>query len=59
MNTINQELRMEAMKWWIYKSFMEKFMLMCKYEDSIAGSPRFPDSLTGREIEQLYIKELA
>jgi len=47
------QTREEAMKWWNHLGSMDKTRL-CDLNTELVGSPRRWETLTGREIEQLF-----
>jgi hypothetical protein len=55
-NTMSDnQIRINAMKWWNAMSFEDKWYKIIKYKVLVLGYPeRTPNSLTGREIENIY-----
>jgi hypothetical protein len=50
------ETRKEALQWWATLSKEHKWLQIVKNKENIFGYPdRAPDTLTGREIELMYI----
>ncbi|XAI97291.1 hypothetical protein [Leptolyngbya phage Lbo-JY46] len=53
------ETRQKAMSWWNDLSLEEKFYKVIPWlkKQNLGASDRHPSSLTGREIEQIWLKE--
>lgn len=55
---MESKLRIDAMKWWNDLTLEEKFYKTIRNNSLIAGDKtRHPDTLTGREIEIIYVHE--
>jgi hypothetical protein len=55
----DNQVRVNAMKWWNAMTNEEKWYKIVRHKTLVVGYPeRTPDSLTGREIENIYKVEL-
>jgi len=57
--TTYQQQRQSAIEWWDKLSFENQWFMIVKYKEDVTGYPdRDPNSLTGREIQILFDKEV-